>query len=308
MPEYSRIEGILDLDLITTKKVVFLGMGSLGSLAVSNMAYPFRQIVLIDPDLLEVGNVERHLLGLSDVGKPKVEGVKRWLSIERGLDPATITVHQGYAQDWLHEHADADLVIVNVDNRRARNDVNAWCGANHIAALYGAIYPMGTGGDIIVIPHPEDVCYQCAAFRIGDTEEYAGKPTGDYGVNIAELVDNKGDLRAVPALRGAVNSLASDMAGFALDLLKGGDVPPQIYVHALEWEPVLNLVPGPELNSVGRFVAQQTALGLISTAKLGKLGTGGGYALSLERSGLSLAVNRWSECELHTNNQSLEDI
>lgn len=304
--EFHRIAGILDLSQVRKQKVVFVGFGSLGSLVLSSLAYPWREMVLIDPELLEKNHIERHLLGQSELGQPKVEGGRRWL-IDRGLPARIITTHVGDAQEFLDAHTDTDLLIVGVDNRRTRDDVNAWAVEHNISAIYGGIYPKGTGGDVMVIPRPREACGLCAEYRMGNLE-YKGKPTGDYGVNIAELVDARGDLKAVPALRWAVSSIAADMADIALDtLMKGGEVEPHILVHAHHWEPVLVMRPGGALNTLASFIASQPALGLLGTMKLGKLDDGT-YQLFVQRGIVSLQLERWSHCPLHAESIASEEI
>lgn len=301
-----RANGLLDLNVAHARKVVFLGLGSLGSLTAGNLAFPWREIVLIDPEALEEENVERHLLGQGELGQPKAEGVRRYL-IDRGIDPSTIISHVGHAQDFLDHHTDADLLIVSVDNGRALEDINAWAVAHNIPALYGGIYPKGSGGDVMVVPNPHAVCYLCAKYRMG-TMEYEGKPTDDYGVNIAELMDTRGDIHAVSALRWAISSIAADMADIALDILtKGGDVEPYVLVHAHYWEPVLVLRPGSALNTLASFVASLPAMGLVGTMKLGKLADGT-YQLLVQRGIFSLRLEWWDRCPLHSGNISVDDI
>lgn len=302
-----RASGVLQLDVIQARKLVILGLGSLGSLTAGNLPYPWREIALIDPETLEVDNIERHLLGQGELGQPKAEGVRRWL-IDRGMDPHTIVSHVGNAQDFLDLHTDADLLIVSVDNRRARDDINAWAVEHNIPAIYGGIYPKGTGGDVMVVPNPRAVCNLCAEYRMGSMD-YKGKPTEDYGVNLAELVDTRGDVHAVPALRWAISSIAADMADIALDILtKGGEVKPHVLVHAHHWEPVLVLRPGSAvLNTLASFIASLPAMGLLGTMKLGKL-SDGTYHLLVQRGIVSLRLERWNRCSLHAGSILSEDI
>lgn len=297
-----RATGLLDLSVIRTKKIVFLGLGSLGSMAVANLAYPWRSIVLVDPEVLEENNIERHLLGRSELGKPKVEGVRRWL-VDRGISAQSVTMHQGYAEDVLDDHTDADLLVVAIDHRSARDDVNAWAVANGIPMVVGGIYSMGTGGHVMAIPAPQQACYRCAEHLMG-ADQYAGKPTADYGVDISQLTDDQGDLRAVPALRFAISALASDMVDVALEILtKGGDRASHVLVHAHSWEPVLVLRQGSALATVASFIASFPTLGLLPTMKLRKLGTGG-YELLVHRGIFSLRLDRWDGCPLHASTVS----
>ena len=41
------------------------------------------RVTLIEPDVFKPHNVERHLFGLADVGRPKAELARRWLKDRR---------------------------------------------------------------------------------------------------------------------------------------------------------------------------------------------------------------------------------
>lgn len=154
------------------------------------------------------------------------------------------------------------------------------------------------------IPRPADVCYLCAQHRMGG--EYEGKPTDDYGVNIAELVDERGDLRAVPALYWNISAVASDMADLIIDYLEGGEIPAQVLVRANSWEPILNIPQGKKLKTVAAFIASQASLGLIPNLKLSKLNKG--YQLLAQRSVFALELKQSDRCPLHSTQLSAEDI
>lgn len=296
-----RAEGLLDLEEIQSKKVVFLGLGSLGSLTLGNLAYPWGQIVLVDPQDLEVHNVERHLLGMDDVGTSKASAIARWLS-NRGIAGSTITVCPVEADEALETHSDADLLVVNIDNKTACAQVNRWCIKQNIPALYGGVYPKGTGGHIIVVPNPREQCYECAEHMMGG--DYQGHLDADYGIDPLRVQDVAP--KAVPALRWAINSLASDMAGYALDLLKGGEIASQVYIRAHTWEPIL-VLGGAELTSVAEFVVSQPALGLMPNLRL-EATDSGEYELKVRRGSLSLQLRKWDMCPAHSADVTAEEI
>lgn len=65
-------------DAIQKTKVCLIGCGSLGGyLATALMNSGVTEFALIDKDLLADENIARHVCGLSDVGKPKTEAVKK---------------------------------------------------------------------------------------------------------------------------------------------------------------------------------------------------------------------------------------
>ncbi len=302
--ELHRTDGVLDIDRVRRSKLLFIGAGSLGSLLISNLAYPWRQVVMVDPDPLEEHNVERHLLGYDEVGYPKVEGMFRWL-LNRRMDPQTILPHVGEVEDVLDEHTDADLVLVSIDRRRSCDNINAWCAANNLPALYGGVYPLGSGGQVAVIPTPRDVCYLCEEHMMGG--EYEGHEVTDYAINPAELVDGLGQPTAVPALRTPINGIASDMAAIALEMLMGQTLAPQVLVHGFDWEPVLNLWPGDQLKAVAGFIGAQRSLGLVPTSRLVPCEPKG-FTWSVKRGIVSLALPQWASCPLHSQQVSPEDI
>jgi molybdopterin/thiamine biosynthesis adenylyltransferase len=301
--ELHRTAGLLDGEQVRSKKIVFLGLGSLGSLVLGNLAYPWKKIVLVDPDKLDEHNVERHLLGRRSLGKSKADEIAEWL-VDRGINRDQIEAHTAYAEKVLPDHTDADLVVVNVDVRQVSDNINAWCHEHDIPALYGGIYPLGTGGEVIVIREPHDICYLCAAHFMG--RGYEGHLNFNYGLDPLEQEAEQGNLKAVPALRWAISSVASDMADLALEILNGGTPQPQVLVHAHAWEPILTVGSGPELNALTGYILNQRDLGLIPNMKLTK--NDRRYQVETTRSVLSLHLKRWEDCPLHTASVSANEI
>jgi molybdopterin/thiamine biosynthesis adenylyltransferase len=292
-----RITGLLELEIVSSKKLLFLGAGSLGSLTVANLAYPWKEIVLVDAENLEQENVERHLLGKRYLGRAKVEGIAEYL-VDKGVDPGAITVHAIPAQNVLDQHIDADLAIVSIDERGALYDINTWCVENNIPAVYGGIYPGGTGGEVIVIASPGDVCYHCAVHKMG-RDIYKGLVI-NYGLGEATEASST---QGLAVLHWAINSTAADMADFALEILSGGNPQHQVVVRAHNtWESILNLGSGSQLNALSAYIVSQTEMGLVPNMKLAKAERR--YTLKANRSIFSLALDRWEECPIHKTGQT----
>lgn len=307
MNQLYRTDGLLDLDQVKKQKLVFIGLGSLGSLTLENLAYPWREIVLIDPDTLERDNVERHLLSNRYVGKPKVQGVKDWL-IDRGVSGKKITIHHGNAQENLFKHTDANLVVVSVDNLKAKFFVDNWARANNLPLLVGGIYPLGTGGHTVVLPNPNQICYGCAAHTLGE-DDYQGKKDDNYGIPIDELLDSEGNMHHVPALRTSVSTIAADIATWALRLLKGASVTAQIFYHAIEWETVLTLnTSGIDTQAVTGYISRHSSLGL--TPHMSLKMADGRLRLNLYGGTMPVQLKKWANCPNHNgrSNNSISDI
>src|SRR5687767_7652898 len=132
--ELYRANGVLDIEKVKSTKIMVVGLGSLGSLAISNLIYPWKQVVLVEPEDLSIENIERHLLGKSKVGKSKAEGVKEYL-IDKGMDSDTIVVHTCFVEDVLPLHTDTDIVVVAIDRPKSKLRINSWCVDNDIAAV-----------------------------------------------------------------------------------------------------------------------------------------------------------------------------
>jgi molybdopterin/thiamine biosynthesis adenylyltransferase len=301
-----RAAGIMDLDAVTQKKIMIVGLGSLGSLAASNLVYPWRQIVLVEPEILSIENVERHLLGRSQVGRNKAQGVRDFL-IDKGLDPESIVVEESFVEPVLQKHSDVDLVLVAIDRPKSSLRINSWAIENDIPVLYGGIYPKGTGGDIYVIPTPREVCYECAALKMGSMETRESVPLQiNYDVTPADLLNDEGVPKAVPALHGAVAGMAVQMANLALDLVSGVKVVPQIFVMANTWEPIIN-VGSSILHEVSCIISKQAEMGIVPYWRFSRVG--GQYVLVMNRTNVALSLGLHTLCSKHlTTSVSADDI
>ncbi len=102
----ARTDG--DSTALPAKKFMFAGLGSIGSnlLAYLN-AFEVERYILVDPEVLVLENVNRHLLSFSDVGQTKVSGVARYLKFHNPF--VNITKHASSIVDVIQR----DLEEVN---------------------------------------------------------------------------------------------------------------------------------------------------------------------------------------------------
>lgn len=78
----SRNSGLLESDWMKDAVAIISGCGSVGSLIAYQMARSgVGNIVLIDPDNLEIHNIARHQLNLVDIGRKKVDAVAEKLKL-----------------------------------------------------------------------------------------------------------------------------------------------------------------------------------------------------------------------------------
>lgn len=221
---WQRVEGVIgaaNLDLLRKKRVAVVGLGSGGgqvalSLAMSGVG----QFVLIDDDVLETGNVVRHVADRRYVGQPKSE-VMRDLIVQRNPD-ALVESRQGRIEAQLDALDDIDLLVVAVDNEKSKFVLNEIALQRNLTAVYAGVYERGEGGDVAVI-HPYDgPCYACWAGALRAENAVAANPDQvlDYG-----MIGPDGTLESEPGLWLHVVRVASVQAHMVLnELLKGTDV------------------------------------------------------------------------------------
>lgn len=222
---WDRVERLLGTDTLkhlAEKRVGVAGLGSGGgfvalSLAMSGVGH----FVLIDDDTVENVNVVRHVAGLNDVGRPKVEAVADLIA-QRNPD-AEVKTFAGRIEDNEALLDDIDLLIVGVDGEGTKYKINEICLQKNLTAVYAGVYEKGEGGDIVTIYPYNGPCYACwaAELREGMTMPAPGEAEElDYG-----MINERGTLDAEPALWLHVVRVAAAQADFALkELLRDTDL------------------------------------------------------------------------------------
>ncbi len=182
---FSRQKGVLESDLLQGKRLVIVGMGSVGSVcAVELVKSGFMQFTLVDFDRLELTNIARHACGLKDLGRYKTRAVADLLLDKNPY--CTVT-----SCDWdLTQHpeeleavvAAADLVLVATDNNHTRFAVNRHAVTHGKPVIFGRARKRAVGGDVLRVRPGETPCYQCifGAFYRNVPEE-TSQPVSAYG-------------------------------------------------------------------------------------------------------------------------------
>ena len=146
---------------IAQKKVALLGLGALGSkvaelLGQAGVAW----FKLCDGDNLNVGNVARHVGGLSDCGAPKTEVVGRRIW---EVNPyAHIEVLQNYANPSQSEVQEfftgVDLIICTIADEGAESGFNDLAIAINTPVIYGRALRRGQMGRVFIVRPHIDAC------------------------------------------------------------------------------------------------------------------------------------------------------
>jgi len=169
---YSRFKGILESDALSDKRVFVAGLGSGGSAVAVGLAKSgVMDVVLVDYDRLEVGNVLRHEAGLSDVGRMKTHVVKDMIMNKNPfakvqiLDEKITWENMERFRPMIKE---CDIIIAAVDNRNAKRVLNRLSLEENIPMLVAGAFRRAYGGQVLrVLPH-KSPCFTCFVDSLPD--------------------------------------------------------------------------------------------------------------------------------------------
>ncbi len=141
--------------------VLLIGAGGLGCpLALYLAAAGVGRIGLVDPDVVEVSNLQRQVLyGTADVGRPKVEVARERL---RAMNPdvEVVTVRETLTTaNALERMRGWDVVVDGTDNFPTRYLTNDACALLGIPNVYGAI--LRFEGQVSTFDARRGPCYRC---------------------------------------------------------------------------------------------------------------------------------------------------
>jgi len=213
---FSRIHGLYETDVLKAKTVLILGLGSGGSsIAVELAKAGVGRFILCDHDRLEVGNLVRHICGLSDLGRFKTKAVRDQIL---GKNPSAQieTLEQRIDWDYLPKLKElvrrADLVFCCTDNRASRMLVNLACISEHRICIYGGTLNRAYGGHVLRVTPKVSMCYQCFVDLLPDKADDQEVASQEQANRVAY------DDRVVPIEPG----LANDIAPIAIMCVKFG--------------------------------------------------------------------------------------
>jgi adenylyltransferase/sulfurtransferase len=160
IPEFG-IEGQRKLK---AARVLCIGAGGLGSpITMYLAAAGIGGLGLVDPDVVEVTNLQRQILfGQKDLGRKKLDAAReRLLDINPHLD-VQVYPERFTAENAMRIAADYDVIIDGTDNfptRYLSNDIAVW---RKIPNVYGSILRFD-GQVSVFAPHLGGPCYRCMA-------------------------------------------------------------------------------------------------------------------------------------------------
>lgn len=178
--------------------VMIIGLGGLGCpVALYLAASGVGHIVLVDPDRVELSNLQRQIAHkTADIGAFKVESVRNEMAL---LNPELVVECFPLAADaeWLMQHLDGvDLLLDCSDRAAVRYQINQAC--LQTATPWVSAAAVGFNGQITSF-HPGDIdspCYRCL-YPALDSDDGAAETLAcaESGV-LAPLVGVVGSLQA----------------------------------------------------------------------------------------------------------------
>lgn len=202
----------IDLDgqlAIGAAHVVVVGLGGLGSpVALYLAASGVGKLTLIDPDRVELSNLQRQVLhSEKSLGQSKVRSAAdRLHQMNTKLHIVEMPVAANSVT--LAELPDDVTVVVDcTDNAAVRYDLNRWCLQRKVPWVSGAA--AGLSGQLMVFNpgNPESPCYACLYPQQPEVSENCS----ETGV-LSPLLGIIGSLQATEALR-LITSFGKPQAG-----------------------------------------------------------------------------------------------
>ena len=172
---FSRAKTIIETDLLRNKSVCIIGLGSFGSrIAEELTSSGVGNITGVDHDRIEVGNINRHLAGITDVGRYKTKFLQEKLKNKNPyivFEPVTERV-SGENMDLIRELVKkSDIVICATDNKTSKHIINRICVEENKVLIIGGAYPRASGGQVLVVHPHKSFCYQCFCLSLPEQAE-----------------------------------------------------------------------------------------------------------------------------------------
>jgi len=170
----TRNHGLIETGLLKNSSVLIFGLGTGGVQVAVNLAKcGVGSFYLIDPDRLEIGNICRHLAGISHIGRKKVL-VAKDLLLEKNPNIKVYTfpikVDETNKDKIKEIIKDVDLIICATDNRESKLLINAININVKKIILFSGAFRRAYGGQILRVYPGETACYHCFLLGMPDIE------------------------------------------------------------------------------------------------------------------------------------------
>jgi molybdopterin/thiamine biosynthesis adenylyltransferase len=182
------------------------------------------RVTLIEPDVYKPHNVERHVFPPQDVGRPKAELARRWLTERRPdleVNVLACELQDPVATGAIDEAAaEATVGVCAADNEPAKYHWDALMRRHGKPWTLGEVLSGGIGGFVHWFV-PGGACYGCVASHLQRAIEVEKPKAPDYSlpggaVQETTVPAGKASIEAIAALHALVTlQLLADPAGYA---------------------------------------------------------------------------------------------
>lgn len=192
---------------ISKKSALVLGCGGLGCNAALHLGGAgIGKLFVCDFDTVSESNLNRQLIyTIGDIGLPKAEVMKKFL-LNYAPDCETVCINKKITEPKELDFAkECDVIILAVDNSKARRVAQDFCFENKIPLVNGGID--GFFGTAYLYLPGKTACLECAG-----------------------LLSSKKDIYAVSSTAGIIGALEASLAIRCL-LLQGEDFAGKIFCY-----------------------------------------------------------------------------
>lgn len=157
------------LDILKNKKVIAIGLGSIGSSVVIELAKSgIGKFILYDPDILEFSNISKHIGDLNDVFRPKVNILEEKI---KKINPTAIVetrkaspLDEKNATEFLEileSEKENSILIVTPAENETESIINEYSVNLEIPAIYGVALDGADYGRVFRVIPGITACYEC---------------------------------------------------------------------------------------------------------------------------------------------------
>lgn len=214
--DWSRVEGAIgksNLEILRTKSVVVVGMGSLGMNITRLLAMNgVKNFNLIDPDVVKPANITRLPASISDINKKKVLLGRE---IIKSKNPqAYVHIESIDARFSSFFDVGHDLIIIaGLGSQDIQEQIANRSLKKGRKVLVAGVYGTGNAGEMFVLKPDKGPCYTC--FR-----ELTRNPEGQIRTNNPYGVPTD-QVEAVPGLANNIEIVAALAVDTAMNTLLG---------------------------------------------------------------------------------------
>lgn len=210
----SRINEITQHEKLENKRIAILGCGSLGQAVVQGIGNSgIRDFLLADMDELSIENIVRHQGGINQIGKSKVEILKKY--IEEHNPIAFVNTVQ---DDLINNRKllrqiiqNYDVIIASSGNPDLNYQINNLCVKLRKPCIFGGIYDRAEKAYVLVYKGSRRSCCFDCIFDLSTTVVSSDTIQRRYGLTNGELHEAQGMISDINIVGGIMTKMVLEI-------------------------------------------------------------------------------------------------